>query len=84
MERALKSTNATVARPTESRYISPHSNADWEDALASYLGTFKAMEPTECSCGRSLQDTRRVILHCTSQAGPLMCHLTQGSRRELD
>ena len=31
MERAFKSTNATISRPTESCYISPHSNADWED-----------------------------------------------------
>ena len=39
-------------------------------ALASYLGTFKAMESTECSCGRGLQDIRHVLLHCTNQAGP--------------
>ncbi|OJJ87361.1 uncharacterized protein ASPGLDRAFT_43903, partial [Aspergillus glaucus CBS 516.65] len=48
------------------------------------LGTFKAMESTECSCGRGLQDIRHVLLHCTNQAGPRMRHLTQGSRRELD
>jgi len=53
-------------------------------ALASYLGTFKATESTECSCGRDLQDTRHILLHCTNQAGPRMRHLTQGSRRELD
>ena len=53
-------------------------------ALASYLGTFKAMESTECSCGRGLQDTRHVLLHCTNQAGPRMRHPIQGSRRELD
>ena len=53
-------------------------------ALASYLGSFKAMKLTECSCGRGLQDTRHVLLHCRNQAGPRMRHLTQGSRRELD
>ena len=53
-------------------------------ALASYLGTFNAMESTECSCRRGLQDIRHVLLHCTNQAGPRMRHLTQGSRRELD
>ena len=53
-------------------------------ALASYLGTFKAMELTECSCGWGLQDTCHVLLHCTNQAEPRMRHLTQGSRRELD
>ena len=53
-------------------------------ALASYLGTFNAMESTECSCRRGLQDTRHVLLHCTNQAGPRMRHLTQGSRQELD
>ena len=53
-------------------------------ALAGYLGTFKAMESTECACGRGLQDIRHVLLHCTNQAGPRTRHLTQGSRRELD
>ena len=53
-------------------------------ALASYIGTFNAMESTECSCRRGLQDIRHVLLHCTNQAGPRMRHLTQGSRRELD
>lgn len=53
-------------------------------ALASYLGTFNAMESTECSCGHGLQDTHHVLLHCKNQAGPQMHHLTQGSRRELD
>ena len=52
--------------------------------LASYLGTIKAMESTECSCGRGIQDTRHILLHCTNKAGPRMRHLTQGSRRELD
>ena len=52
-------------------------------ALASYLGSFKAMEPTECSCGRGLQDTRHVLLHRTNQAGLRIHHLTQRSRREL-
>ena len=32
-------------------------------ALASYLGTFNAMESTECSCRRGLQDIRHVLLH---------------------
>ena len=53
-------------------------------ALASYLDTVKAMVSTECSCGRGLQDTHHVLLHCRNQAGPWMHHLTQGSRRELD
>ena len=53
-------------------------------ALASYLGTFGAMESTECSCGRGRQDVRHILLHCTNQAGPRARHLTQGSRRELD
>lgn len=53
-------------------------------ALASYLGTFKAMESPECSCGRGLQDTRHVLLHYTNKASPRMRHLTRGSRRELD
>ena len=53
-------------------------------ALASYLGTFRAMESTECSCGCGLQDTRHVLIHCKNQAGPQMRHFTQGSRRELD
>ena len=53
-------------------------------ALASYLGTFGAMESTECSCGRGRQDVRHIFLHCTNQAGPRARHLTQGSRRELD
>ena len=48
------------------------------------LVPFKAMESTECSRGRDLQDTRHVLLHCTNQAGPRMRHHTQGSRRELD
>ena len=52
--------------------------------LASYLGTIKAMESTECSCGRGIQDTRHILLHCTNQAGPRMRHITQGSMRELD
>ena len=53
-------------------------------ALASYLGTFKLMESTECSCGRCPQDLRHILLHCTNQAGPQMHHLTQGPRRGLD
>ena len=53
-------------------------------ALASYLGTFGAMESTECSCGRGQQDVRHILLHCTNQAVPRARHLTQGSRRELD
>jgi len=52
-------------------------------ALAGYLGTFKAMESTECACGRGLQGIRHV-LYCTNQTGPRIRHITQGSRRELD
>ena len=53
-------------------------------AQASYLGTFKAIESTECSCERGLQDTRHILLHCTNQAGHRTRHLTQESWRELD
>ena len=52
-------------------------------ALASYLGTFNAMESSECSCGRGLQEIRHVLLHRTNQAGVRMCRL-KGSRWELD
>ena len=53
-------------------------------ALASHLGTFGAMESTECSCSRDWQDIQHILLLCTNQAGPWARHLTQGSRRELD
>ena len=53
-------------------------------ALTSYLSTFITMELTECSCGRSQQGVRHMLLHCTNRSGPRARYLTQVSRRELD